>query len=86
MHQDDNCRPALGRALVVFLRDCLAPALRLADTILPIRNIVLETARHTYEHFRSGFRLEYEDAGEPHGPSDEGLWRWLEEQFEERAH
>ncbi len=86
MDQDENCRVDMGKALIAFLTGALAPALKLADEIFPIKMSYIESARHTYEHFYLPFKESYEEAGAPYGATDEGLWRWMEEQFEETSH
>ncbi len=86
MHQDDNCRAIMGTAIIALFTDVFAPTLKLGDEIFPIRMSYIETTRRTYEHFYLPFKESYEDAGAPYGATDEGLWRWMEEQFEETSH
>jgi hypothetical protein len=62
------------------------PALKLAEEVFPVKVFYLETARYAYKHFYLPFKESYEEAGAPYGATDEGLWRWMEEQFEETSH
>ena len=86
MDQDENCRVIMGKALIAVLTSALEPALKLADEIFPIKVVYLEAARHTYEHFYLPFKESYAEAGAPYGDTDHGLWRWMEEKFEETSH
>lgn len=54
-----------------------------AQTIAPALRQTIEAATAAWlpfwERFTTWLRLEYEAAGSPYGPSDEGMWQWWRE-------
>lgn len=55
----------------------IRPLVKVSAEIFPIRMTILESAKRIYEDGMAKAVVMYEDAGQPHGSTEEGLLSWL---------